>query len=265
MSFETIETERDGRVQIIRFNRPEKMNAYIAQMGAEVAQVLREGNADAAVGAFVVTGNGRAFCAGADISSFAASQASGGSGGGGEPEEGANNEPFDPIYLASSKPIIGAINGAAVGMGLTWPLLFDVLVASTKARFSMRFAALGLTPELGSTWLLPKIIGVQRAREMMLTGKIYSAEEAHEFGLVHRVVPHEDLLPEAVTLAAEIAENPTSTLRTVKEMIWNDLVGTDFQKMWKTSTKNFSASLQSDEAKEAVNAFVEKRSPQFHD
>ena len=261
MIFETIETERDGRVQIIRFNRPEKMNAYIAQMGAEVAQVLREGNADPAVGAFVVTGNGRAFCAGADMNSFEASQASGGS----ESEEGANNKPFDPTYLASSKPIIGAINGAAVGMGLTWPLLFDVLVASTKARFSMRFAALGLTPELGSTWLLPKIIGVQRAREMMLTGKIYSAEEAHAFGLVHRVVPHEDLLPEAVTLAAEIAENPTPTLRTVKEMIWNDLVGTDFQKMWKTSTENFSASLQSDEAKEAVNAFIEKRSPQFHD
>ncbi len=262
MSFATIETERDGRVLIIRFNRPEKMNAYIAQMGAEVAQVLRDGNADPAVGACVGTGNGRAVCAGADMSSFEASQTSGSSNG--ERGEELNNEPFDPTYLASSKPIIGAINGAAVGMGLTWPLLFDVLVASTKARFSMRFAALGLTPELGSTWILPKMIGVQRAREMMLTGKIYSAAEAEEFGLVHRVVPHEDLLPEAVTLAAEIAENPAPTLRTIKEMIWTDLVGTDFPQMWKTSTENFRASLQSDEAKEAVNAFIEKRSPQFH-
>ena len=216
MSFETIETERDGRVQIIRFNRPDRLNAYIGQMGAEVAQVLREGNADPSVGAFVVTGNGRAFCAGADMNSFEASQASGGRDGEGAPEEGENGEPFDPVYLASSKPIIGAINGAAVGMGLTWPLLFDVLVASTQARFSMRFAALGLTPELGSTWLLPKIIGLQRAREMMLTGKIYSAEEALQLGLVHRVVPHEDLLPEAVTLAAEIAANPVSTLRTIQ-------------------------------------------------
>ena len=131
--------------------------------------------------------------------------------------------PWTPEFLAvECKPLIAAVNGIALGIGLTSILWYDAIVASTEARFSMRFAAIGLTPEVSSSWMLPRVIGLHNAKEMMLTGRIYSAQDALELGLVRRLVEPDQLLPEAIALGQEIAANPASTLRTVKKMTFDD-------------------------------------------
>jgi enoyl-CoA hydratase/carnithine racemase len=261
-NYEAIEVERQGRVEIIRFNRPEALNSFSTTMTREWVDALEAANADPEVGAIVSTGNGRAYSSGADIGNFARRQAGEATGAG---EAAPRRHAFDPHYLAASKPIIGAINGYAIGMGFTGPLNFDTLIASTQARFSARFAAIGLTPEIHSTWLLPKVVGLHRAKEMMLTGRLYTAAEALELGLVHRVVEPDELIPAAVELAAEIARNPETTLRKIKELVWLDLRETDFEVTQRRSAETFSASVQSIEGREAVRAFQEKREPRFHD
>lgn len=263
VDYAEIEVQRQGRVQIIRFNRPDKLNAFSPTMSREFVEAIEAANDDPEVGAIVSTGNGRAYSAGADIGGFERRQA-------GEAQPSAatpapRRSAFDAEFLVSSKPIIGAINGVAVGMGLTGPLHFDTLIASTEARFSMRFAAIGMTPEMQSTWLLPKVIGLHRANEMMLTGRIYSAEEALEIGLVHRLVEPDQLIPEAVKLGQEIANNADVTLRQIKRLVWQDLLETDFAETTRRSGKTFSASVQSLQAREATRAFREKRPPRYHD
>jgi len=259
-TYEQLEVERIGRVQVIRFNNPDRMNALSPTMSREFVEAIELANDDPEVGAIVSTGNGRAYCSGADIGRFEERQSSPETG---QPER--RRSAWDPDFLSASKPIVGAINGVAAGAGLTGPLHFDTLVASTEARFSMRFAAIGMTPELESTWLLPKIVGLHRANEMMLTGRVYSAADALELGLVHRLVEPEDLLPEAVTLAAEIAANSDTTLRQIKRLVWQDLVEHDFGTTRRRSSEVFRASVRSLEAREATRAFREKRPPKYHD
>lgn len=261
--YEAIAVERHGRVEVIRFNRPEAMNSFSPTQTREWVDALERANDDPEVGVIVSTGTGRAYSAGADMGGFARRQA----GDGPDPSQApARRHAFDPHFLAECKPIIGAINGFAIGMGFTGPLNFDILLASTEARFSARFAAIGLTPEIHSTWLLPKIIGLHRAKEMMLTGRIYSAEDALELGMVHRLYPPEELLPAAIALGEEIARNPEVTLRKIKELVWQDLrEGLDFETVAHRSSTTFSAALLSAEAREAVRAFSEKRQPRFHD
>ncbi len=261
--YEAIAVERHGRVEVIRFNRPEAMNSFSVTQTREWVDALERANDDPDVGVIVSTGTGRAYSAGADMGGFARRQA----GDAPDPSQAPpRRHAFDPHFLATCKPIIGAINGFAIGMGFTGPLNFDVLLASTDAKFSARFAAIGLTPEIHSTWLLPKIIGLHKAKEMMLTGRIYSAEDALELGMVHRLYPPEELLPAAIALGEEIARNPEVTLRKIKELVWQDLrEGTDFEVVAHRSSTTFSAALLSAEAREAVRAFGEKRQPRFHD
>ena len=262
VKWETIEVERIGRVSVIRFNRPEKLNAFNDIMSSEFKMAIEEANEDPEVGAIVSTGNGRAYSAGADVGGFNASFEQG-------PQK---NQPtrrrqsaFEPQFLMESKPIIGAINGIAVGMAMTGPLLFDTLLASTDARFSMRFAAIGLTPEIGSSWMLPRVIGLHNAREMMLTGRIYTAAECQQFGLIRRLYEPEDLVPAAIELAAEIAANPISTLSTIKRMIWDDVAASDVASVWRKSSEIFARARATTEHREALLALKDKRSARFHD
>lgn len=252
-TYETIEVERQGRVAIVWWNRPDRLNAFNRQMLDEWSRVLAELNADDSVGALVVTGRGRAYSAGSDIS-----------GGSREPRDPSAPPPFEAEALANSKPIIGAINGIALGMGLTTALLFDFNIASTEARFSMRFAALGLTPEFVSGWMLPKIVGLHRAKEMMLTGDIYSAEDALSFGLVRQVVEPDALVPTAVEVASRIAANPTSTLASIKRLAWEELWSTDYTGTKRRSDEFFAEAEASPAFKEAMQAFAERRPPRFH-
>ena len=257
--WEFIEVEREGRVGIVRFNRPDRMNAMGAELGSEVYYALEEFNADPDIGAIVTTGNGRAYSSGADLSARM--------GGDFDTTPRAPTmSPWEPEFLAlTCKPLIAAVNGVALGVGITSLLWYDSIVASTAARFSMRFAAIGLTPELGSAWALPRLIGLHNAKQMMLTGKIYSAQEAFEFGLVHRLVEPDQLLPEAIALAEEIAANPTSTLRTIKEMTYRELFSPSYETTDRRSTSTFNAALETPEHREAIRAFAEKRTPRFHD
>ena len=257
--WEFIEVEREGRVGIVRFNRPDRLNAMGTEIGTEIYYAFEEFNADPDIGAIVTTGNGRAYSSGADLSARMSGEAE-------SAPRRPSMSPWVPEYLAlRCKPLIAAVNGVAVGVGITSLLWYDSIVASTDARFSMRFAAIGLTPELGSAWALPRIVGLPNAKEMMLTGKIYNAQEALEFGLVHRLVEPDQLMPEAIRLAEEIAANPASTLRTIKEMTYHELFSPSYETTDRRSTSTFNAALQTPEHREAVRAFAEKRSPRFHD
>lgn len=260
--WEAIEVERVGRVSVIRFNRPEKLNAFNDVMTSEFRLAIEQANEDPEIGAIVSTGNGRAYSAGADVSGFNATFEQGGQNA---RSVRRRSSAFEPQFLMESKPIIGAINGIAVGMAMTGPLLFDTLLASTEARFSMRFAAIGLTPEIGSSWMLPRVIGLHNAREMMLTGRIYSAAECQEFGLVRRLYEPDELVPAAIELASEIASNPISTLATIKRLIWDDVAATDVASVWRKSSETFARARTTTEHREALLALKDKRAARFHD
>lgn len=259
----TLEVEREGRVAVVRFARPDVLNAMNGQFFREWVEATDELNADDDVGALVVTGSGRAFSSGADVADFRRAS----EGDEQVKRDWARYQPiaFSGERLTESKPLIGAINGLALGAGLTCTFWFDLNIASTEARFSMRFAALGLTPELDSSWLLPRIVGLQRAKEMMLTARIYGAEEGRDLGLVRRVVEPEALEREAISVAAEIAAHPRSTLATIKRMVFEDLLARDFAEIDRRSEEEFSAARRSPEHREALSALGQRREPRYHD
>ncbi|MDA0352708.1 MAG: enoyl-CoA hydratase-related protein [Chloroflexi bacterium] len=261
MNYETIQVERDGRVGIVRWNRPDRLNAFNQTMYAEWIEAYDAFNSDPGIGAVVATGNGRAYSSGADIGGFERSF----SGGEAPVEKEPPHAPFAPWYMAEGKPTIAAVNGVAVGIGFTSILWMDNIIASTEGRFSARFAAIGLTPELSSSWLLPRLIGLQRAKEMMLTGRIWSAEETRDLGLIREVVEPEDLLPTAIAQAAAIANNPDTSLRVIKRMMMEDLLSTDLTTIERRSSENFGTGRKSPEHREALLALKEKRPPRYQD
>src|SRR5436309_6769244 len=218
MTFQLIRYEASDGIAQITLDRPEKLNAWTPQMAVEQADVLRRANDDRSVGAIVMTGAGRAFCAGADMELTFKSRIEGrdpgedtASGQGGMPSG------LDWVRLVrESKPLIAAVNGAAVGIGMTMILPFDVIVASTKARFGMFFVKVGLVPELASTHFLVQRVGFGRASEMALTGALYDAQDAHRMGLADRLVEPDELVPSAVALAEQMAANPGRQLRMTK-------------------------------------------------
>jgi 2-(1,2-epoxy-1,2-dihydrophenyl)acetyl-CoA isomerase len=167
-------------------------------------------------------------------------------------------------FVQRSKPIICAINGLSIGVGLTMTLPCDVRIASDQARLSMRFVRIGVLPELASTRLLGQIVGLTQALELMLSGRIIAAEEAVRIGLVNRVVPHDGLMDAALETAAEIAFNPAESLAAIKRLFWRNLTETDLEEVWKREDAEFAAAMERPAFKEAVQAFLEKRQPEFH-
>ncbi len=262
-AYEHILYERKGRILLVTLNRPQKLNAWSVLMETEFLRALEQASADPAVRVMVVTGAGRGFCAGADFSGWSEGLASQAAGGPARPlsREGS---PEVPIALSRSKPVIAAINGPAVGIGLTMPLACDIRLASDRARFSARFVRVGLTPECGSTRYLAQVAGLSNALYLTLTGRIIDAEEALRRRLVDRVVPHESLMDEAMALAEEIAANPASAVWAAKRLIHENAVEADLRRV--VTQEGFAireARRQPDHA-EAVRAFLEKREPQFN-
>ena len=213
---EQILVETRGRVGIIRLNRPEKLNAWTSQMGEEIAEQVAAWNDDEAIGAVLLTGEGRAFCAGADLGGFA-DRAQRNAQGAGEPFR-RGGAPITHLFQ-KSKPIVAAINGYAVGVGLTMLLPCDVRIASENAQLSIRFIKVGLIPELGSTRLLAQIVGLGHATDMCLTGRMVPAQEALRMGLVTEVTSPEALFETAFAKAEEIANNPSQAVRMIKELM----------------------------------------------
>ncbi len=259
MSYETILSEVRGRVGLITMNRPDKLNAMSPEMDCDIRSQIAEWNADDSIGAIVWTGAGRGFCAGADIGRFEARRD-------GQPTDEMIPTPQDSWHemIKASKPVIAAINGVAVGEGLTRTLPCDVRVAAESARLSFRFVRVGLTPEFASTHYAPHLIGMGRALEYMLRGNMIPANEALSAGLVGYVHPDGEMLEEAVSLAAEIADNPIWQMAQVKKLIHQNYIEHDVDKALTDEGVIFRAAQDTDAHREALAAFRERRQPRFH-
>ncbi len=258
MQYEQIEHERRDGVLLLTLNRPERLNAWTPRMSAELAHAISGANDDAGIGAIVVTGAGRGFCAGADIEATFHARLEN------ERDRDGTSDDLDWVALVrEAKPLIAAINGAAVGVGITMVLPFDVLIASERARLGMFFVKMGLVPELASSHYLVQRMGFGRASEACLSGRLYSAQEAFDNHLVDRLVTADELLPSALALAQQIAENPRPQLRMVKRLLSQNGCETDLSLVQEREMTLLRECYQSPEHKEAVQAFLEKRTPKF--
>ena len=265
MHYEQIIVERREEVSLVTLNRPERLNAWTPRMSVELADAIECANQDRGAGAIVVTGAGRGFCAGADMTDTFQSRIDGRDPGedtaGGE---GGLPRGLDWVALVrASKPLIAAVNGAAVGVGLTMILPFDVIVASERARFGMFFIKMGLVPELASTHFLVQRMGFGRASEMCLSGRLYDAGEAYEKGLADRLVPHDEVAVQAIALGREIGANPAPQLRMTKQLLTQNGSATDLSEIQRAETRLLRECWETPEHKEAVRAFLEKRPPKF--
>ena len=261
MTYEQILTETIGRVGVIRLNRPDKLNAWTGQMGGEIQDQVSKWNNDPAVGAIVLTGEGRSFCAGADLGGFA-DRAQANAQGAGEPL--ARGGVSFTHLIRESKPTVAAINGYAVGVGLTMVLPFDVRIASTRAQLSIRFIKMGLMPELGSTRLLAQLVGLGHATDMCLTGRMVPAEEALRMGLVTQVTEPEALFDTAMAKATEIAGNPTRAVMMIKELLRKNPLDPDLEAVMERENLRDQIARRLSDHTEAVTAFLEKRPPNFN-
>ena len=263
--FETILYEPQGPVLLITLNRPDKLNAWSWQMETEFLRALEDATADNAIRVIVVTGAGRAFCAGADIGGWNQNLNARAKGVPDiSPLVSREGSPEVPVTLSRTKPVIAAINGHAVGIGLTMPMACDIRIASDRARLSARFVKVGLTPECGSTRYLAQVAGLGNALFMALTGRIIEADEALRRGLVDRVVPHDVLMDEAMTLANEIAANPGSAVWAAKRLIHENAVEPNLRRVVTQEGFGIREARRQPDHAEAVKAFVEKRQPQFN-
>ena len=265
MDYEQIRYAVHDGILTLTLHRPEKLNAFTGRMMHELIDAFDRSDADDAVRVVIVTGAGRAFCAGADLST----------GGDtfdytGGPRPQALDEHRDGGGMValrifeSKKPVIAAINGPAVGVGITMTLPMDVRIASTAARIGFVFARRGIVPEATSSWFLPRIVGISRATEWVYTGRVFPAEEALAGGLVSRVVPPEELLPAAHALAREIADNTSAMSVTLaRALLWRMLGADHPMEAHKADSKCIYWMGHSADAREGVTAFLEKRPPRF--
>lgn len=260
--FEHIRCDRDGRIAIITLNRPDRLNAYTPLMGQELAAAFHACDDDDAVRAIIVTGAGRGFCAGADLSGGGALLARSGTEERQEEVRAQRAHTVRPWEM--KKPIIAAINGAAVGVGITMTLQWDIRIAARSAKIAFAFVRRGVIPEALSTWILPRLVGVSRAAELLYSGRTIGAEEALAFGVVGRVVPDDELLPAARALADDIACNaaPVSVAIT-KRLIWHNLTEPDMRSAEDIEARLFAWTTTQPDAREGVRAFLDKRPPDW--
>jgi enoyl-CoA hydratase/carnithine racemase len=262
MTYEQIRYEVDGGVLTLTLDRPERLNAFTARMMHELIDAFDRADADDAVRAVIVTGAGRAFCAGADLSA-----------GGGTFDASAHHaldehrDGGGQVVLRvfeSIKPVIAAINGPAVGVGITMTLPMDVRIASTTARMGFVFTRRGIVPEACSSWFLPRVVGIGQAAEWLYTGRIFPAAEALAAGLVSRVVAPETLLDTARAIAREIADNTSAvSVALTRQLLWRMLGADHPMEAHRVDSKAIYWMGRSADAREGVTAFLEKRPARF--
>ncbi|MGD8832730.1 MAG: enoyl-CoA hydratase/isomerase family protein [Pseudomonadales bacterium] len=265
--YQYVLTERRYHVGIITLNRPEELNTLHPVQGREMREAILEMDADDEIGALVLTGAGRAFCAGANVKGWNREVEEGKAGdtmaARAAGTQTGRDESIAELW-ARTKPAVMAINGLAIGAGLTITLGADYRIASEKARLSMRFAAVGVIPEIQSTMLLPEIVGFSRAMDLMLSGEIIDAHKALEIGLVNEVVPHEELIDRAVEKATQYAANHWQTTKAIKQLVWQNLNEKNLSTVKQSEREAFAAAQKRVAHKEAVRAFVEKRPPDIY-
>ena len=265
MSFEQIVTEVEDRILTITLNRPERLNAWTGTMGRELMEAFDQADADDDVRVVVVTGAGRGFCAGADLA------------GGGETFDYRKRGSTDPVprdnggqftlrAFDCKKPVIAAINGPAVGVGATMTLPMDIRLAADDARIGFVFARRGIVPEACSSWFLPRLVGISRAMEWVATGRVFSAQEALDAGLVRSLHPQGELLDAAHALAREIAENTAPvSVALARQLLWTMLGAEHPMLAHRADSRGMFSRGQSADAVEGVTSFLEKRPAEFPD
>jgi enoyl-CoA hydratase/carnithine racemase len=265
MEFEEIRYEIADRVLTITLDRPDRLNAFTQTMGRELIEAFDRADQDDEVRAIIVTGAGRGFCAGADL-------AAGGStfdwrerqGSGEVPRDGGGQVALRIFDL--TKPVIAAINGPAVGVGITMTLPMDVRLAADNARMGFVFSRRGIVPEACSSWFLPRIAGISQAMEWVATGGVFSAQEALAGGLVRSLHPREELLDAAYSLAREIADNTAPvSVALARRMMWTMLGASHPMEAHRADSRGMFSRGQSDDAREGVTSFLEKRPANFPD
>lgn len=258
-----ISVEVEDKILTITLNRPDRLNAFTNVMRDELIAAFDQADADDNIRCVIVTGEGRGFCAGADL------------GDGGdtfntdrEGQDGAvwrdGGGQVSLRIFESKKPVIAAINGPAVGVGVTMTLPMDIRIASTTAKFGFVFSRRGIVPEACSSWFLPRIVGIQQALAWTFSGRVFPAEEALKGGLVQEVTDPDDLLPRARAIATEIAENtaPVSVALT-RQMMWRMLGADHPMEAHKIDSRGIAQLGISPDVKEGVESFLEKRAPEF--
>jgi enoyl-CoA hydratase/carnithine racemase len=265
MDFTEIRYDVADGVLTITLDRPDRLNAWTPTMQRELIEAFDAADADDDVRAVVVTGAGRAYCAGADLER------------GGEtfdwrerqsgeevPRDGGGQ--FTLRVFRSTKPVIAAINGPAVGVGITMTLPMDVRIAAAGAKMGFVFTRRGIVPEACSSWFLPRVVGISRAVEWTATGRVFRSEEALEAGLVRSLHPAEEVLPAALELAREIADNTAPvSVALARRMMWSMLGASHPMEAHRADSRGMFARGQSDDAREGVTSFLEKRPPRFSD
>ncbi len=251
---------REGQVEVITLNRPEKMNAFNYNMLYALIQRFEELHQDDDARAVVITGEGRGFCTGADLT-----------GG------GAREDAHTPMGMRLSthiysrtirsmalmeKPVIGAINGDAAGAGCNFALACDILIASEKARFIQIFVRRGLVADAGGTFFLPRLVGLSRAKELMFSGEPVDAQRALEMGLVSKVVPHESLMEEAMEMARKLASGPTRAIGMIKRML-NRSFESDLETCLEMEASMQGIAVSTADVMEGITSFLQKRPPEF--
>ena len=265
MNFEEIRYEVADRVLTITLNRPERLNAFTPTMGRELIEAFDRADADDDVRAIVVTGEGRGFCAGADL------------GGGGSTFDWRERQKEDEIprdgggqvalrIFDLTKPVIAAINGPAVGVGITMTLPMDIRLAAEGTKIGFVFTRRGIVPEACSSWFLPRIVGISRAMEWVATGRVFSAEEALAGGLVRSLHPAPEVLGAARALAREISKHAAPvSVALARRLLWTMLGAQHPMDAHRADSRAMLARGQSDDAREGVTSFLEKREPEFTD
>jgi enoyl-CoA hydratase/carnithine racemase len=274
--FEDVLYEVQDRVAIIRLNRPQSLNAFTAAMGVGLKQAIGAASADESVRVIVLTGAGRGFCAGADMKLLQgirsdggaarkaeAKDASAGAGSGLGPDVSAHYGGRFGYLLSAGKPIIGALNGPAAGLGLVLALYADVRFAGSEAKFTTSFAQRGLIAEHGVSWLLPRLVGPAHALDLLLSARKLGAAEAEKIGLVNKVFPQATFMEEVMAYARNLAETVSPrSMAVIKAQVWKTPFQ-DFEAALAVADSEMQKSFTSEDFKEGVAHYVEKRAPRF--
>ena len=277
--YKEIKVDVTEQILTLTLHRPDKLNAFTATMMNEMIDVFTKVNGDDDVRAVVVTGEGRGFCAGADLSSGADTfnaeartdrpERNAGSADSADLSDERVRDGGGRVTLAiyeCLKPVIAAVNGPAVGIGATMLLAMDIRLASEAARFGFVFSRRGIVPEACSSWFLPRLVGIQQTLDWCFSGRVFPAYEALAGGLVKEVVPADQLLPRAYEIAAEIRDNTSAvSVALIRQMMWR-LAATDHpMEAHKIDSRGIYVRGQSADVKEGVVSFLEKRKPNFPD
>ena len=257
MDYEGIVLDKEGGIATLRLNRPEQLNAVSTTMELSIRRALNDISKDKSIKVLILTGTGRGFCAGTDVNSGLPAL-----------HKMSEKELAEVMRITAlsfyniSKPTIAAINGVTAGVGMAMALLCDMRIASEKATFTAGYVRMGLTPDVGSTYLLPRLVGTARAMEFMITGDLIDAAEAYRIGMLNKVVPEEELMKTARELATKIARGAPIAIELTKQDIRRSAHNSIEQQI-ELEASTFYTCLQTEDHKEAAKAFLEKRRPEF--